>query len=44
VHVDYQTQKRTLKDSAFWYRDVIRANGANVPDASSSAVAGKSEA
>jgi beta-glucosidase len=27
VHVDYQTQRRTWKDSAYWYRDVIRANG-----------------
>jgi beta-glucosidase len=26
VYVDYQTQKRTLKDSAHWYRQVIRAN------------------
>ena len=24
VHVDYQTQKRTLKDSALWYADRIR--------------------
>jgi beta-glucosidase len=23
IHVDYQTQKRTLKDSAFWYRDFV---------------------
>ncbi|WP_279785004.1 GH1 family beta-glucosidase [Sphaerisporangium sp. TRM90804] len=23
VHVDYETQKRTLKDSALWYRDVV---------------------
>lgn len=30
VHVDYQTQKRTPKDSALWYRDVIRAGGANL--------------
>lgn len=30
VHVDYQTQKRTPKDSYYWYRDVIRANGANL--------------
>jgi beta-glucosidase len=30
IHVDYETQKRTLKDSAFWYRDVIHANGANL--------------
>jgi len=27
VHVDYQTQKRTPKDSAYWYRDVIANNG-----------------
>ena len=30
VHVDYQTQKRTPKDSAHWYREVIRTNGANL--------------
>ncbi len=30
VHVDYQTQQRTLKDSAAWYREVIRTNGATV--------------
>src|SRR5690606_24462658 len=23
VHVDYDTQRRTLKDSAYWYRDLI---------------------
>ncbi len=28
IHVDYQTQKRTLKDSAHWYRDVIATHGA----------------
>jgi beta-glucosidase len=27
VHVDYTTQARVLKDSALWYRDVIRRNG-----------------
>lgn len=27
IHVDYETQKRTLKDSAYWYRDVIKSNG-----------------
>jgi beta-glucosidase len=27
IHVDYETQRRTLKDSANWYRDVIRSNG-----------------
>lgn len=30
VHVDYQTQKRTPKDSYHWYRNVIRQNGANL--------------
>ncbi len=27
VYVDYATQKRYPKDSAFWYRDVINRNG-----------------
>jgi beta-glucosidase len=26
IHVDYQTQQRTPKQSAYWYRDVIAAN------------------
>jgi len=26
VHVDYETQARTIKDSAFWYRDYVREN------------------
>ena len=30
VHVDYQTQKRTPKDSYYWYREVIRRHGANL--------------
>ena len=30
IHVDYATQKRTLKDSAHWYRDVIKTNGAHL--------------
>lgn len=30
IHVDYETQVRTLKDSAYWYRDVIRSNGASL--------------
>jgi len=29
VHVDYETQLRTLKDSAVWYRDFITAQRAN---------------
>jgi beta-glucosidase/6-phospho-beta-glucosidase/beta-galactosidase len=32
LHVDYDTQQRTIKRSGEFYRDVIRANGANVPD------------
>jgi beta-glucosidase len=27
IHVDYPTGTRTLKDSAYWYRDVIASNG-----------------
>jgi beta-glucosidase len=27
VHVDYETQVRTVKDSGWWYRDVIAAGG-----------------
>jgi beta-glucosidase len=27
IHVDYETQKRTLKNSAYWYRNVIATNG-----------------
>jgi len=27
VHVDYATQRRVWKDSAYWYREVISANG-----------------
>lgn len=30
VHVDYTTRKRTLKDSALWYAEVIRSNGASL--------------
>lgn len=31
IHVDYETQVRTLKDSAHWYREVIDSNGASIP-------------
>ena len=35
IHVDYETQRRTLKDSALWYRDFLarrsRAQGAARP-------------
>lgn len=27
IHVDFATQRRTLKDSAHWYREVIKSNG-----------------
>ncbi len=30
VHVDYRTQKRTPKDSYYWYREVVRRNGAQL--------------
>ena len=29
VHVDFPTGKRTLKDSACWYKNVITSNGSN---------------
>jgi beta-glucosidase len=32
IYVDYETQKRTLKDSAYWYRDLIRSNGASLAE------------
>jgi beta-glucosidase len=27
VYVDFQTQQRTVKDSAYWYRRVMETNG-----------------
>lgn len=30
IHVDYATQKRTIKDSGYWFREVARTNGANL--------------
>lgn len=30
IHVDYPTQKRTIKDSGYWYRSVIESNGENL--------------
>jgi len=30
IYVDYGTQERIWKDSAFWYRDTIAQNGANL--------------
>lgn len=33
VHIDYATQNRTLKDSAYWYAKVIASNGAALDEA-----------
>jgi len=30
IYVDYATQQRTLKDSAYWYAEVIKENGENL--------------
>lgn len=30
IYVDYKTQKRTIKDSGYWYRSVIEHNGTNL--------------
>lgn len=30
IHIDYDTQKRTLKDSAYTYAEIIRTNGENL--------------
>jgi beta-glucosidase len=30
VHVDFDTQKRTIKDSGYWYRDQIKSNGSTI--------------
>lgn len=30
IHVDYETQERTPKDSFYWYRGVIADNGASI--------------
>ena len=35
VHVDYQSQKRTIKDSGHWYGEVISSNGAKLHEAGS---------
>jgi beta-glucosidase len=32
IHVDYQTQQRTVKDSGSFYAEVIRSNGGNIPE------------
>ena len=30
IHIDYKTQKRTLKDSTLHYAEIIRTNGENL--------------
>lgn len=30
VYVDYPSQKRTIKDSGYWYKDLIETNGENL--------------
>jgi beta-glucosidase len=30
IRVDYETQERTIKDSGYWYRDVMASNGLEV--------------
>ncbi|MCH5321333.1 MAG: family 1 glycosylhydrolase [Eubacterium sp.] len=30
IHIDYKTQKRTLKDSAYKYAEIIKTNGKNL--------------
>lgn len=30
IYVDFRNQQRILKDSAYWYRDVIQTNGENL--------------
>jgi beta-glucosidase len=35
IHVDYSTQKRTIKDSGNWYREFIASGGARLWDSTS---------
>ena len=30
IYVDYTTQERTVKDSFYWYKDVMEKNGENL--------------
>lgn len=32
IYVDYQTQKRTRKESSYWYEKVIKSNSIEVPE------------
>jgi beta-glucosidase len=40
IHIDYETQKRTLKESAYWYSDVTRSNGGILSDTTYSGATG----
>ncbi len=40
VHVDYATQQRTLKDSAYWYARVIATGGASLDEPIETALPG----
>jgi beta-glucosidase len=31
VYVDFSTQRRTIKQSGYWYRDLIRSNRISYP-------------
>ena len=30
IYVDFETQKRTIKDSGYWYRQVIESGGSQI--------------
>ena len=30
IYVDYQSQERIIKDSGYWFRDVVQTNGENL--------------
>ena len=30
IYIDYPTGERTMKDSAYWYAEVIKENGENL--------------
>ena len=30
IYIDYSTQKRIIKDSGYWYKNVIKKNGENL--------------
>ena len=34
IYIDFSTQKRVLKDSAYWYREVLANNGSNLKNIS----------